>query len=218
MYGRGTNKLKVRSGTFLDNVWEITKERFPLLVLVTNFEEKSKQILHKIINDESWTSHLNTCFRLLGLDSRSYDFEPALARFIDKAADVPCLAMFRIDICEELHMMDKIRIEPGMDLTEVRKKLNISKSMCIRAEMNESVYEKKYYGLITGTYVKPQMTFDQKLRLKEERRLKQQQEEEFMISNQLHQEKRKEEKVEVNKEKEIAEKLVKANQRRKQLR
>ena len=54
-----------------------------------------------------------------------------------------------------------------MNLTETAKKLNVSKSMCIRAEMSESVYEKKYFGLITGTYVKTHMTFEQKLKLNE---------------------------------------------------
>lgn len=171
-----------------------------MLVIITNFEERTKQILQKIISDEAWTNHLNICFRLLGLDTRSYQMEPPLAKFIN-ISDIPCLTVFRVDICDELQLMDKIKIEPGMDLTGVSKKLNVSKSMCIRAEMNESVYEKKYYGMVTGTYIKPQMTFDQKMKLREERRLRKQQEEELMISNQLHQEKKKEVKVEVDKEK-----------------
>lgn len=110
VFGKNANKLKLQRGTFLDNAEEISKNRFPLLVFFVNFTEHTKKILLKLISDESWTEHVNTCFRVVGFDTRSYEFEPALARLINLSTDVPCIALFRIDIWDELHLMDRVPI------------------------------------------------------------------------------------------------------------
>lgn len=46
--------------------------------------------------------------------------------------------------------MEKIKIELTSDIKEIHKKLQYFKSMCIRAELNEAIYEKRYHAKMNG--------------------------------------------------------------------
>lgn len=149
----------------MQNIEGIAKQRFPLLVFMLRFDEATKPFVMKMISKDDFANNVSTCFRCLGLDVRSYEFQKELAKYVNKEKDCPCLAMFRVDICDEIHLMEKIKIEPTSDLKQIQKKLQYFKSMCIRAELNEAIYEKKYYAKLNGEYVKPMLTFEQRQKL-----------------------------------------------------
>ena len=101
-------------------------------------------------------------FRIIGFDTTAYELEPVLKKLID-SKNIPCMAIFKVDECEEIAIMDIIEIGPDTDLIELKKRVNVSKSKYIKDEIRESEYAKRFNNELNGIYDNNPMTFERKL-------------------------------------------------------
>lgn len=149
----------------------VKKEKFPLIVLIHDFKEEGKLLLKSMVSNNSVAEFFNTTFRVIGFDQEGYEADELLKSKVDRK-NIPCLAVFKVDECEEITMMDVIELVPETDFKELKKRLNLSKSKYIKDEIKESEYLKRLKNELSGNFSSNPMTFERKLELQEERRLK----------------------------------------------
>ena len=73
------------------------------------------------------------------------------------------MAVFKVDECDDIAIMDIIEIGPDTDLKELKKRLNGSKSKYIKDEIRESEYVTRFKNEMNGIYDNNPMTFERKL-------------------------------------------------------
>jgi hypothetical protein len=177
--GRRVN-LKVEAGRIEDGLRYSWKERFPIAVLILDFEEECGESLRACLTKDSLANEICTYFKLYGLDPASRPLDKWLGPFISLPADLNSLLVLRVNCMDEVQTVARIRLAEGSP-ESVGKLVQRAKSDTIHREYDEA-HLIKQHALIrkgAGAYRRPPSMQD-RLKHREDARLRRQQDEEFM--------------------------------------
>jgi hypothetical protein len=155
------------------------KERYPVLVMVLDFSLDHVEEVKRKFSDEMFVEQvLNQQFKLFGISAFEYVLEDQLKVFFNFERDLNNFVVCRVNNIDEVEIMHRIAISEPYE--SIKNKLKLVKSECIQLEMEESNIAKQFQEERRGnfTYKRPR-TVKENLKLKEDRKIRQQQEEEF---------------------------------------
>lgn len=80
----------------MDAMYLVKKEKFPLIVIVYDFTNESRELFKNLISNSSVSEFFNTTFRVIGFDVEGYEGDDLLRARVDRK-NIPCIAVFKVD-------------------------------------------------------------------------------------------------------------------------
>lgn len=96
-----------------------------------------------MISNPNVADFFNVSFRIIGIDASNPDLDKTLMSLVDRS-NIPCIAVLKVDECEEIVPMDIVELGPDTEIKELKQRLNKSKSQYIKDEIRQSEYFKKF--------------------------------------------------------------------------
>jgi hypothetical protein len=95
--------LKIAGGLVEDGFAWSWSEKFPIAILLLDFDQESKEILHSIFGAESMVDELNTIFRVYGINTKKDKLlSPFIDQYLNFAEDVNSLVVFRVNYVDDI--------------------------------------------------------------------------------------------------------------------